>query len=139
MLANADFAQLHILTEVNEKLDRSFSCDYRLRLAEKKIGTLDIISGNSCFTLWNFWIHKDFRRHGLGTQLMLLVLQDVKKLGASCVDLAVYKSNLEAISFYNRMGFQVVDDEWLTMRMERDLEKLPQPIVHFPIQPARGH
>ncbi len=45
------------------------------------------------------------RRQGLGRALMDLVCSELKKLGAHKIHLFVFNDNLEAIAFYQRLGW----------------------------------
>jgi len=50
------------------------------------------------------------RRRGLGTLLLREFQSECAKRGARYITLEVRKSNLPAIMFYERMGFQIVGD-----------------------------
>jgi ribosomal-protein-alanine N-acetyltransferase len=53
----------------------------------------------------NIAIHPVYQRLGLGHQLLLEVLKQIKQKGANVVFLEVRRSNTIAISLYNKMGF----------------------------------
>ena len=67
------------------------------------------------------WVHKDFRKCGIGSKLMdKMLLENV-----SNVTLEVRKSNVDAIGLYEKYGFKVVsvrdnyygsEDAFLMMR-----------------------
>ncbi len=55
--------------------------------------------------LVNIAIHPDFRRQGIGTQIMRYLLNLAKELGAKRATLEVRESNLIAQNFYAKFGF----------------------------------
>jgi ribosomal-protein-alanine N-acetyltransferase len=52
-------------------------------------------------------VHADFRRHGIATELMNSVLEELKGKGCTLLYLEVRVSNLDAIKFYERFGFKI--------------------------------
>lgn len=55
--------------------------------------------------LVNLAVHPDFRRQGIGTQIMHYLLTLAKQLGAKRATLEVRESNLIAQNFYAKFGF----------------------------------
>ena len=56
----------------------------------------------------NLAVHPDFRRSGVGTQLIEDLLEELKKTDCRYIYLEVRLSNLEARKFYERFGFRVI-------------------------------
>ena len=54
-----------------------------------------------------FATHRDFRRQGIGSQLLTAALADGQRLGAQRAILEVRESNLEAQAMYRKFGFEV--------------------------------
>ncbi|MEW6621029.1 MAG: ribosomal protein S18-alanine N-acetyltransferase [bacterium] len=58
--------------------------------------------------LVNIAIHPDFRRQGIGTQIMKYLLNLARQLGAKRATLEVRASNTAALEFYAKFGFIAV-------------------------------
>lgn len=56
----------------------------------------------------NLAVHPDFRRSGVGTQLVEDLLEELKETDCRYIYLEVRLSNLEARKFYERFGFRVI-------------------------------
>ena len=77
----------------------------------------DIIVG-SIFGVFNgrrAWInhlaiHPEYQKRGIGSKLLNATIKELKKRGATKVILGVSTSNLKAMEFYYKNGFQVMDD-----------------------------
>ena len=52
---------------------------------------------------------KDYRKHGIGTELMKQMLMKLKEQGYRQASLAVQKMNY-AVSMYKNVGFEIVDE-----------------------------
>jgi len=52
-------------------------------------------------------VHHDFRRRGIGRQLLAACLDQAKQRGLERVELEVFATNLPAIALYKRSGFVV--------------------------------
>lgn len=52
--------------------------------------------------------HPEFRRQGIGEQLMVVALLAARAEGASCAFLEVRASNLGALAMYKKYGFVIV-------------------------------
>lgn len=63
---------------------------------------------NQCYRVWDFWIDPRYRREGLGMQLFNHLLEKAKNHRARAVILEVQSCNEPAISFYKKMGFNVI-------------------------------
>ncbi len=53
-------------------------------------------------------VREDLRRRGLGTMLLARLIWEGVSFGARCMTLEVRRSNLPAISLYQKFGFRVV-------------------------------
>lgn len=54
-------------------------------------------------------LHKEYRGKGIGTQMMIQMLELLKKQGVRRASLAVQKANY-AVNMYERVGFRTVDE-----------------------------
>ena len=54
------------------------------------------------------YIHKDFRRRGLGRQVIDFIAKEAQALGCSTMTLSVNKDNSDSIQFYISYGFQTI-------------------------------
>ena len=69
------------------------------------IDLLPQISWNGIF-LNNLCVDPKMRNKGLGTKLVLMVINSAKKLGKDHVILQVKKNNIPAIKIYKKLGFR---------------------------------
>ena len=54
-------------------------------------------------------LYKQYRNFGIGTQLMITMLDDLKKRGYERTSLAVQKANY-AVRMYKKVGFNIIDE-----------------------------
>ena len=54
-------------------------------------------------------LYKEYRGKGIGTQMMIQMLELLKKQGVRRASLAVQKANY-AVNMYERVGFRTVDE-----------------------------
>ncbi len=54
-------------------------------------------------------LYKEYRSMGIGTQLMLKMLDTLRKAGFSQASLAVQKANY-AVNMYKKVGFEIIDE-----------------------------
>lgn len=54
------------------------------------------------------YIHKDFRRRGLGRRILDFISKEARALGCAAMTLAVNKDNSDSIQFYTAYGFQTI-------------------------------
>lgn len=54
------------------------------------------------------YIHRDFRRKGLGKQVLDFIAKEVQVLGFTQMSLSVNKNNSDSIQFYLSYGFQII-------------------------------
>ncbi len=55
-------------------------------------------------------VHSEFRRKGIGQQLLEQVISDSKRFGYKELRLEVYRSNFAAIKLYEKLGFNHVGE-----------------------------
>lgn len=113
-------------TDVQEilKLDNSYNCDmysekqildffninyYRVIVAKR----FDIIIGYICFSiifeecnLIKIVVDKDYRKMGIGKNLVNEMINTCKENNVSKIYLEVREDNISAISFYEKLGFE---------------------------------
>lgn len=56
----------------------------------------------------NVAVHPDYRRLGIGETMLRNIIEKLKKAGVSLISLDVRLSNSAAISFYKKLGFEVL-------------------------------
>ena len=54
------------------------------------------------------YIHKDFRRRGLGRRILDFISNEARVLGCTAMTLSVNKDNSNSIQFYIAYGFQTI-------------------------------
>ncbi len=54
------------------------------------------------------YIHKDFRRRGLGKRILDFIAEEARALGCTAMTLSVNKDNSDSIQFYTSYGFQTI-------------------------------
>lgn len=54
-------------------------------------------------------LYKQYRNFGIGTQLMITMLDELKKIGYERTSLAVQKANY-AVRMYKKVGFNIIDE-----------------------------
>ena len=58
--------------------------------------------------MMNVAVSADYRRRGLGEQLVLALVEELKAMGSKCLTLEVRDSNAPARALYEKLGFQQV-------------------------------
>lgn len=58
--------------------------------------------------MMNVAVHPDFRRQGVGKQLILALIQELKARNVHCLTLEVRASNETAICLYEKLGFEQI-------------------------------
>jgi ribosomal-protein-alanine N-acetyltransferase len=85
------FDQISYVVEVEDRL-AGFIMTNMIKKNKAHIITLDI--------------HADFRRKGLGSQLLIMAEEQLKKKGANSISLEVDIENYPAINLYEKFGFE---------------------------------
>lgn len=55
------------------------------------------------------YLHKDFRRKGLGRRILDFISKEARTLGCTAMTLSVNKDNSDSIQFYLAYGFQTIN------------------------------
>jgi len=76
----------------------------------------DFDSQTRGFGIGNFGVHEDWRRSGVGVELMRMVITKAESIGATSIDLTVHRENVEARALYEKSGFALEDSDYLDMR-----------------------
>lgn len=64
------------------------------------------ITGNKCRIEW-FIIIEKLRKKGIGTKMLHLFTESVKKFGVEHFFIALFVNNSESVNFFNKRGFSV--------------------------------
>lgn len=63
---------------------------------------------NNRMRIWDFLVVQDYRRTGIGTQLMALARAEAEKAGARMLVLETQSCNTGAVEFYRKNGFELI-------------------------------
>ena len=63
---------------------------------------------NKSVRVWDIDVWKEFQNHGVGTALMEKCISRARECGARRIVLEVQSSNLKAINFYKKIGFDLI-------------------------------
>ncbi|NLL34147.1 MAG: GNAT family N-acetyltransferase [Clostridiales bacterium] len=105
---------------------------YMAYLYDRLIGYMAIHEDSESMVLSKLYIEKDFRGRRIAGQFILLLQDRAAEAGKDKITLTVNKNNLNSISIYKRMGFEiegelitdigggfVMDDYLMVMRLEQ--------------------
>ena len=67
---------------------------------------LGSINNNECRIEWII-VKKGFRKKGIGTKMLNLLIENTKNSGADHFFIAVFMNNSESVNFFNKSGFTV--------------------------------
>lgn len=56
-------------------------------------------------------VKKEYRRKGIGTQILKFLIEKAKELGYSEISIGVDKDNIAALNLYRKMGFNTIIKE----------------------------
>jgi len=79
--------------------------------SKKPVGTIAMVPSGNRGQIATLGVIPSFQRRGIGSLLMERALQRAWELGLRTVDLSVRVENPQAISIYQRFGFQVVPEQ----------------------------
>ncbi len=54
-------------------------------------------------------LYKEYRNHGIGSEMLRVILQHLKSAGYKQISLSVNKENLHAVHVYKKIGFKIID------------------------------
>lgn len=85
---------------------------------------------NNSFYIENILIREDYRRQGIGIQLIKSAIKEARRSGCRVIELETQNTNYPAIQFYRRMGFNITglntrlyaDSDEIALYMTLDLE-----------------
>lgn len=60
-----------------------------------------------------FYIDDEYRKKGIGTQILKIVMKNSKKLGLNCLYLEISKNNIAAQTLYEKLNFKFRDNYFL--------------------------
>jgi len=64
-----------------------------------------------------FYIDDEYRKKGIGTQILKIVMKNSKKLGLNCLYLEISKNNIAAQTLYEKLNF-IVRDNYFLMKLD---------------------
>ena len=67
--------------------------------------------------IYSLAVNPDFRRKGIGSQLMKKAINELKSLGCLKVNLQIEKDNFDVVSFYEKIGFSTEDRISMGMKL----------------------
>ncbi len=91
---------------------------------------LELADGECRAYIYSFRIRPSFRGYGLGTHMLRLAEQDLRRRGFQIATLNVNRSNAEARRLYERNGYRVVAAEsgrWTYRDQSGNLQKVNEP------------
>jgi len=62
---------------------------------------------NNTLMLWHLHVHEDYRRHGYGHMLLNRVVELAQESGFRAITLEAQNTNVPAIHFYKKSGFEI--------------------------------
>jgi ribosomal protein S18 acetylase RimI-like enzyme len=71
------------------------------------IGLAERRAWNATLWVWEFHVHRDWRRQGVGRQLMEALAQLARDAGLRCIGLETQNTNVPGIDAYRRLGFEI--------------------------------
>ena len=67
--------------------------------------------------IYSLAVNPDFRRKGIGSQLMKKAINELKSLGCLKVNLQIEKDNSDVVNFYEKIGFSTEDRISMGMKL----------------------
>ncbi len=112
-LAREDFQQTFKKWDDTDKVIQPYKGDseiYGAFIEGKEAGLIqfEYQPHNKSVRVWDIDIWPEFQHQGIGTQLMNQCISRARKFGARRIILEVQSSNLKAIDFYRKMGFDLI-------------------------------
>lgn len=90
----------------------------------------DLADGFFCAYLYSFRIKPEYRNAGLGTRIMTIVENDLKKRNFRELTLNVAKTNIDGVRLYQKLGYEIVGSEtgeWTYRDHNDDLQNIVEP------------
>jgi ribosomal-protein-alanine N-acetyltransferase len=123
MIESASLADLDAILEIER---HSFRSAWTRESFERELATpharIDVVRERHVVAFHSYWLvaasaelhvlsiatHPDYRRRGLGGQLLAHAIAQARAIGATLATLEVRKGNAPAIALYERCGFRTV-------------------------------
>ena len=103
---NIGWSSKQIINQLNKDINLSFGAFYNESLVSFIIGNLFNIEKISEYEILLLYVSKNFRKKGLGTQLINKIKENNSRLKK--IYLEVSKNNLEGVLFYTKMKFKTI-------------------------------
>jgi len=83
---------------------------YGAFIEDKEAGLIqfELLAHNKSVRVWDIDVWPDFQHQGVGTALMEICISRAKESGARRIVLETQSSNLKAIDFYRKIGFDII-------------------------------
>ncbi|SHN52138.1 ribosomal protein S18-alanine N-acetyltransferase [Desulfovibrio litoralis] len=99
--------------QINSSLNDSFFSMFGAKQNDELLGYIALYHpltefGDNEIEILNLAVKPEYRRQGLGKQLLNIMLQTANKMGIIRAVLEVRKGNISAINLYKSIGFQQV-------------------------------
>lgn len=112
-LARKDFQQPFKKWDDTDKVIQSYKGNSEIFGAfidEKEAGLVqfEYQPHNKTVRVWDIDVWKEFQNQGVGTKLMNKCISRAREFGARRIVLEVQSSNLKAIDYYRKMGFDLI-------------------------------
>jgi ribosomal protein S18 acetylase RimI-like enzyme len=76
---------------------------------EVVVGTLTYALRQRVTYVWGMYVLPNFQRHGVGSRLILQTKRNIKN--SDSIEVRVLQSSKSAVSFYHKLGFNIIGDE----------------------------
>ena len=63
------------------------------------------------------YIHKDYRRQGISTLMMEMVFEYLRSKRVKEIDVLVFKTNTQGVSFWEKLGFRSIQSDLNTLNL----------------------
>ena len=112
-LARKDFQDTFKKWDDTDKVIQPYKGDSEIFgafIEDKEAGLIqfEYQSHNESVRVWDIDVWKEFQHLGVGNQLMSKCISRAREFGARRIILEVQSSNLKAIDFYRKMGFDLI-------------------------------
>ena len=92
-----------------DSLNNPKTLAYLLTIDEQVLGYFVATHSSDSADLLNICIHPEHQHQGLGTQLFDYLTQQLQTLNLNTIFIEVRASNESTLSFYQKLGFKVID------------------------------
>ena len=104
----SDFDEFWNSSILESELKNPFSKYIIARLNKKIVGFAGVIDTVDQLEITNIVVKKDFRKNGIGNELLVELIKFAKENGKDKITLEVNSTNLAAIKLYEKNGFKNV-------------------------------